>query len=189
MSLFPWLQGKGLFAQQTFRPVKAAYVMYFLILAFFFFVLLRGPGHGELGTAIHFAPWDQSLEKQWCCLETGWCEEGEKWDKQMGVPAFCLAPARHRVQSISIHQELMWIIIILDYDCLSVIEQPNTHWDTHIDFMRSYGQDGLQSKAVELWVSAHRPAFSLTSLVLSLCLNSFIFSKLLKPNACHVTWC
>lgn len=88
-----------------------------------------------------------------------------KWDKQVGFPAFCLAPARNRVQSISIHQELMWIIIILDYDCLSVIE-PNTHWNTCIKFMHSYGQYGLQSKAVELWVSAHRPAFSLTSPVL-----------------------
>lgn len=83
-------------------------------------------------------------------------------DERRGVPVFYQAPAR-RAESRASPSIRNWCGY---YDC-PVCYRPthHTHTQTYIntDLMHSYAQYGLQSKAVELWVSAHRCLLSLWS--------------------------
>lgn len=154
-------------------PYPQVISMIFLILVCF--VLLRGPGLREPWTAIHHTTWDQSLGRKQCCWETRWEKEGGKENSRRDVLAFYQAPARKVSRaSPSIGNwfglSLYWICWIW-LPCL----RPTQYTHTEIDFMWFCGQYCLQSKAVDLWASARRPAFSLISPV---CLPKLIFTSL-----------
>lgn len=58
--------------------IQVICMIFFFFSNFLCLFLLRGPGGRELWAAVHLAPWDQSLSREQCCLETG-PEETRRW--------------------------------------------------------------------------------------------------------------
>lgn len=122
--------------------------------------------------------------KAWAGICSVWKHGGNEMDREVFK---CVVPGPSKEQRPEhLHPsgadvDVMTALSVTDQPSLSLflsirLSHAYTHTYTHTltDFMQSYGQDGLESKTVELWMSlAHCCLCFLSGQPSFVCLNSF----------------